>query len=266
MKKPDLIWVPDENKVLEYRKLSDTAEAFKILENDWLFSEKMWSLDLDDLNNLEKWYFSYRSLYSYKTKKRKLSKKEKQKFSDIEKSKWNLDVMNLVEISIWRLLEKYFYDTWENVRVRKTTTFDDVNSWMDYIIEFLDEKNKVSEIVWIDLTISENEYNLWKKSLRKKSNPSDYIDYIKNKEDKIFDFIPRLVLKLDRNLVYSFTNNFFTEVVEKWDTLTNEEIWENFLYAIDDLKNKKIDIHKEDFALKIQKVILDSKEKAKHLI
>jgi len=266
MRKTHLEWVPDKNNVLDYKYLSDTSKAFRILENWWLFNEPIWVLDLEDLNNLEKWYFWYSAWYSYRAKERNLSKKEEQKFNDIEKSKWNLDIMNLVEISIWRLLEKYFFDNWDNVRVRKTTTFDDVNSWMDYIIEFLDEKNKVSDIVWVDLTISEDEFNLWKKGLREKSKPLDYLDFMKNKKAQSFDFIPRLVLKLDRNLAYSFTNNYFVEIIEKWDTLNNDELEANFELAINDLNLKGIWLKEDLFSLQIQEVIDNSKQKAVKLI
>ena len=51
MKKPYLVWVPDKNNILYYDGLSDTSKAFKILENWWLLSESIWTLDLEDLNN-----------------------------------------------------------------------------------------------------------------------------------------------------------------------------------------------------------------------
>jgi len=263
-KKVDLL--SDKKEVLDYKNLTNIAKAFKILEEWGLTKWEIWNLDETDLANFEKWYFSYRALYTYSSKERKLSKRDKEKFRIIEKSKWEIDIMNLVEIAIWRLLEKYFFDNWDYVRIKKTTTFDDVNSWLDYIIEFLDDNGKVSEIVGIDLTVSNDRFNLAQKKLRDKSKPNDYLDYISNREWKVFDFIPRLVLKLDKNLVYSFTNNYFVEIIEKWDILNNEELEQNFEYAINDLQRKELVAKEQSFKLTIQEIILDSKEKAKNLI
>jgi hypothetical protein len=71
-----------------------------------------------------------------------------------------------------------------------------------------------------------------------------------------------LVLKLDKNLVYSFTNNYFTEITEKGDTLDYNELEKNFEYALDDLKRKKTQAKKNSFNSAISNIINDSKNKA----
>ena len=264
----ELNWVPDENQILEYTNLKKISDAFKDIKKPKKESDLLWWLDEIDSVNFRKWYESYSVLYTYPKVDRKLYWETKKKFDKVEKSKWDFDIMNLVEISAWRLLEKYFHDNWDNVRVRVTSKFDDFNWGVDYIIEFLETdenwKKIVWEVIWIDLTIASTISA--QKLNRVETKPLDYLEFIKKREWKEFDSIPRLVLKMDRNLIYSFTNNYFTEILDKWDILDDEDITKNFDYALDDLKSK---IHtskiEEELNISILNVISDSREKAQHL-
>ena len=139
MKKPNLPWVIDKEKILDYKNLLDISLLLKQIDKNISLSSKIKFLDDSDIKNIEKWYRSYNMIYSYPSVERKLPKEEIKKFEKIDNSKTDFDIMNLVEISTWRLLEKFFFDNGDNVRIGKTITFDDVNSWMDYIVEFLNK-------------------------------------------------------------------------------------------------------------------------------
>lgn len=270
MKKPDLVWVPDENNVLDYRELWSVCKALKMLDNWEQLPDIIWTNSKKYLDNLEEWYKSYKIIYSYPENERKLSPKEIKKFRDIEESKQGLDIMNLVEISAWRYLEKKFHDNWEDVRIRKTTNYDDVKSWMDYIIEYKtrgdDWEKIVSDVVWVDLTVSDDKMTLYRKSLREKSAPKDYLKMMKSRKNKKIWFIPRLVWKIDKNLIYSFTNSYFIKVLEEWKLLGDDLLEECFIEAIKVLEStKKLD-KKDELDESIISIISKSKEKAKHLI
>ncbi len=227
----DLV-VPDPNWVLNLKYLKP---IWKLLKSKWLDIWKN-NLEDEDIANLLNWYDWYKFIYSYPEKEHKLSKKWQWIFEKINKNKWEDDLMWLVEIAIWRLLQTEFENKWYDVRVRKTSNFDDITSWIDYIVEFHNKKWDISEVIWIDFTISERWADSLYKNVKKFSYPKDYKEYYEKRNWKKIWKIPRVVMKLSRDLAYSFTNNFFITVLEEWHLLDNEDIQENFEYAIQDIK------------------------------
>ena len=131
------VCVPDPNEVLDLKNLNPVWE---IIKNAWIIS---WANKLDDIDiaNVVNWYNLYKTAYSYPDREHKLSKKWEWIFEDINKQKWKSDIMWLVEIAIWRLLQNEYEKKGYDVRVRKTTNFDDVTSWIDYIVEYF-------KIIW----------------------------------------------------------------------------------------------------------------------
>jgi len=224
--------VPDPNNILDLKNLKPIA---KLLKN-WVEDVRWIKLDDEDISNLVNWLYNYKIIYSYPEKNRKLSKKWESIFKDIEKSKWEYDIMWLVEIAMWRLLQYEFEKKWYNVRLRKTTNFDDITSSIDYVAEFNDKEGNIKNIIAIDFTISEIWANSLYKNFKKETFPSDYKDYYTKKTWKKLRSIPRVVIKFDRDLAYSFTNNFFITVLEKWNLLNSDDLEENFDYAVQDLK------------------------------
>jgi len=224
--------VPDPNEVLDLRNLKPIWEIIKgnLTNFNWI------NLDDEDISNLMNWYNSYKYIYSYPEYEHKLSKKWKWIFEKINKDKWKEDIMWLVEIAIWRLLQVEFEKRWYDVRVRKTSNFDDITSWIDYIVEYLDNNWNIWEVIWIDFTISERWADSLVKNIKKYSSPEDYKKYYERKTQEKIWKIPRVVMKLSRDLAYSFTNNFFISVLEEWQLLDNEDIQENFDYALQDIK------------------------------
>ena len=223
---------PDPNEILNLKYLKPIGKIIKsdMTDFNWV------KLDDEDISNLMNWYSSYQIIYSYPETEHKLSKKWKWIFEKISISKWKEDLMWLVEIAIWRLLQNEFEKKGYDVRVRKTSNFDDITSWIDYITEFHDKQWNISEVVWIDFTISERGADSLTKNLKKYSDPEDYKKYFEKKNEKKIWKIPRVVMKLSRDLAYSFTNNFFISVLEGWHLLDSEDISENFTYAIEDIK------------------------------
>lgn len=238
----DLV-VPDPNNVLKREYLNPVWEILKGNISDINRS----NLDNEDISQLLNWYENYKIIYSYPENKHKLSKKWKWIFEEINISKWKSDIMWLVEISIWRLLQNEFEDKGYDVRIRKTTNFDDVTSGIDYVVEFKDEQWNLSDIIWIDFTISEIWADSLYKNLKKEAHPEDYKIYYEKKYNKKLKTIPRVVISLSRDLAYSFTNNFFFDVLEKGHLLDNEDIKENFEYAIEEIQ--KLDIWSKKFQI-----------------
>lgn len=232
-------WFPDPNNIFDYKNLKPIWELLKLIDSWKEFGNIYW-LDDEDIENIKKWYENYKLLYSYRpSSDRVYTKQQREKFKNLDKSKWKYDLMNLVEISIGRLLEKSFMDNWDEVRIRKTTTYDDVNSWLDYVIEFFDDDWKVSNVVWVDLTVSEKQWDSLYKTHKKVSSPVEYLSYLAKKNSIKLNSIPRVVITIDRDLAYSFTNNYFIDIVEKWNILSADDLESCFLYAVEDLKQVK---------------------------
>ncbi len=233
-------WVFDENKIFNL-VIKDIWYILKSI-SEWneINPQKLHKIDSADLDNLSSWYEKYKIISSYPTNKdRILSERDENLIDEIKSKKWNLDLMNLVEISIWGLLEKSLEDSGFNVRVRKTSDFDDLKAWIDYIVEYLDENRNITNLVWIDLTTSGDYHTIDRKKDRKTTTPLDYIDYIKSRKwIEIKNYIPRLVLHIDRDFAFSMTNKYFEQVVKKWDLLDWEDISDIVSFAIDDLEIK----------------------------
>lgn len=233
-------WVIDENKIFNL----DTKDVWYILKSisEWneINYQKLHKLDTRDLDNLSSWYEKYKIISSYPQKKdRILSERDKNLISEIKSKKWNLDLMNLVEISIGWLLEKSLEDSWFNVRVRKTSDFDDFKSGIDYIVEYLDENRNIKNLVWIDLTTSTDYHTIDRKKDRKMTKPLDYIEYLKSRKwIEIKNDIPRLVLHIDRDFAFNMTNKYFEQVLKQWDLLDWEDISGIVNSAIEDLEIK----------------------------
>jgi hypothetical protein len=234
---------------------------WKIIKN-WLTDIKNNNLDNEDISNLLNWYNDYNIIYSYPEGVNKLSKKWDWIFDKINQNKWEEDLMWLVEIAIWRLLQAEFEKRWYDVRVRKTSNFDDITSWIDYVVEFNNKKWEIYEVVWVDFTISEKWADSLYKNVNKSSNPKDYKKYFEKKNGKKLWKISRIVMKLSRDLAYSFTNNFFITVLEEWHLLDNENIKENFKYALEDIKW----INTWNTKFKISHVLEDTKSKTNKLL
>lgn len=233
-------WVYDENNVLNPWTKDIWYSLKSIFEWSEINPQKLYKIDLQDLDNLSSWYDKYKIISSYPEKKDRIfSEKDKNLIAEIKSKKWNLDLMNLVEISIGWLLEKSLEDSGFNVRVRKTSDFDDFKSWIDYIVEYLDENRNITNLVWIDLTISGDYHTIDRKKDRKTTKPLDYIDYLKSRKwIEIKNDIPRLVLHIDRDFAFSMTNKYFEQVLEKWDLLDSEDISGIVNSAIKDLEIK----------------------------
>lgn len=231
----DSVWIPDPNEVLDRRNLNPIWEAIK--SN---FSNiDLIDLDDQDISNLMNWYNNYKIAYSYPELNHKYSNKWQWILEKQSIEKWKSDIMWLVEISIWRLLQYIFEMNWGNVRVRKTTNHDDVMSWLDYIVEFYEEDWGIKKFLWIDFTVSEEWALSLYKNQKKESSPDDYNSYYRKKYNKKIGVIPRIVMSLDKDLAYSFTNNFFITVLEKWWLLDDEDIEMNIEYSKQDINKSK---------------------------
>ena len=253
----DLV-VPDPNEVLNTKYLKP---IWKILKNEW---KNIWQskLEDEDISNLLNWYESYKIIYSYPETEHKLSKKWKWIFEKINKQKWKEDLMWLVEIAIWRLLQAEFEKRDYDIRIRKTSNFDDITSWIDYVVEYYDNNWNVNEVIWIDFTISDRWADSLAKNFKKKSYPEDYKKHFEKRNWRKLKSIPRVVIKLSRDLAYSFTNNFFITVLEEWHLLDNDNISENFEYALQDVRWLNIGSSK----FEISHVLENTKSKTNKLL
>jgi hypothetical protein len=171
--------------------------------------------------------------------------------------------MNLVEIAFWRLLEKEFNKTLKNVNIRKTTTYDDTFSWIDYIIEYLDDKWNVSWVVGVDLYSWDNSETLKEKEKKRKYTKA--IEYEKYRGKRIYE-IPRIVIQSDRNLLYSFTNNYFAEVYDSGEILDSKKLQEILNYSLEDLVGREILWTENKLSKNVKNLVEDSKWKVKELI
>lgn len=230
-------WIYDENEIIT--PLTKNIGSSLRLISEWNLLNEINNLDKDDLLNLFSWYEKYKIISSYpSSRNKKFLDQDTDFISSIKSKKWKCDLMNLVEISISSLLEKSLFDLKYEVRVRKTSDFDDFRSGIDYIVEYFDKDKKLTKVVWIDLSISDNSADIETKKLQKRSKPIDYIKYARKKHNLNLESVPRLVLHIDRDYAFSLTNNYFVSVLEKWNLLDSDEINDILLYSTQDLENK----------------------------
>lgn len=254
-------WVYDPECILDVWFLYKIAKTLKQFEHNEFYPEIKW-FDENDVDNLRKWYAVYQKFYSYETKNKiNITDKQKKIIKKHEKQKWDKDLMSLIEISFLRLLENQFIKSWENVKIRKTSVYDDTFSGIDYIIEYLDDKWDIVSTIWVDLYSWNNEEKLEEKKERKFSTPIEYLQY--RKENNIWYFwrIPRVVFHVDRNLLYSFTNNYFTEIYENWKILDSGKIDEVLNYSLEDLYNKWIFWGEKELFYKTKCLVSEWREK-----
>lgn len=230
-------WIYDENEIIT--PLTKNIGSSLRLISEWNLLNEINNLDKDDLLNLFSWYEKYKIISSYpSSRNKKFLDQDTDFISSIKSKKWKCDLMNLVEISISSLLEKSLFDLKYEVRVRKTSDFDDFRSGIDYIVEYFDKDKKLTKVVWIDLSISDNSADIETKKLQKRSKPIDYIKYARKKHKLNLESVPRLVLHIDRDYAFSLTNNYFVSVLEKWNLLDSDEINDILRYSTQDLENK----------------------------
>lgn len=230
-------WIYDENEIIT--PLTKNIGSSLRLISEWNLLNEINNLDKDDLLNLFSWYEKYKIISSYpSSRNKKFLDQDTDFISSIKSKKWKCDLMNLVEISISSLLEKSLFDLKYEVRVRKTSDFDDFRSGIDYIVEYFDKDKKLTKVVWIDLSISDNLADIETKKLQKRSKPIDYIKYARKKHNLNLESVPRLVLHIDRDYAFSLTNNYFVSVLEKWNLLDSDEINDILRYSTQDLENK----------------------------
>lgn len=224
----------DNHEVLDLSFLKPIWEIISKIDKwesvEWI---KWWK-------NIYNWYNDYKVMYWYSDLYNKKTPKQLEIIQEISSKKNNSDIMNLVEIAIWRLVEKYFNDKFSNVRVRKTSLWDDYFWSIDYILEFKDSEWEIESAVWVDLTVIESINNieldrrLLEKKKKKTTKPMDYIKYINWTNKWNIQEIPRIILHFNKDIAYHFTNNYFADVFEKWKILSNDEINSDLDYAIDD--------------------------------
>jgi len=231
------IQLADSNEVLDLEFLKPIWRILSLLDT-WKSIEWIkWA------KKVEEWYKIFKVMYSYTDSYNKKTWYQEDIISKISAKKENCDLMNLVEISVWRLLESYFSSKLDNVRVRKTTMADDYLWSVDYIIEFKWENWKIDSAVWVDLTVFESmdEYELERRLIDKKkkkhTKPLDYIKYIQWTWKWNIQEIPRIILHFNKDVAYHFTNNYFADIFEKWKILSDEQIRANLDYAIDDFND-----------------------------
>lgn len=246
-KKPYILWnnfngLNDKNNVLEPLLLWPIWEFFSIREN-WFYYDPIieWSkVDKLDLKKLEEWYEKFIIENTYPSLNSEYKKWEI--FNQIEKRKWNYDFMNLVEISVWKLLESKLNE-WKAkdsyVILRTTTKEDDIKWWIDYIVEFY-ENWKLDNVVWIDVTTSRKSFINKENKHRDFTFPRDYCDFYRKKTWEKLKKMPRIILEIPKDISYSYTNEFFKSVLEEWNALNDEHIKDSFGYWLDELSKKNI--------------------------
>lgn len=232
-------WIYDENEIITSLTKNIGAAMKSFSADTFYIKENNSKLDDIDFLNLFSWYEKYKIISSYpSSRNKKFLDQDTDFISSIKSKKWKCDLMNLVEISVSSLLEKSLFDLKYEVRVRKTSDFDDFRSGIDYIVEYFDKDKKLTKVVWIDLSISNNSADIETKKLQKRSKPIDYIKYARKKHNLNLESVPRLVLHIDRDYAFSLTNNYFVSVLEKWNLLDSDEINDILLYSTQDLENK----------------------------
>lgn len=189
---------------------------------------------------------------------------------ELEKNQYILN--EVIEYCILDLLKLFFEN--ENIKVFKSSLYDDIKSKIDLIIEW--KKNTI----WVDITISSNKKILSDKSLKNNILPTEYNIYLwkktqKNK-GKIFienpKRIERIVLPFEPNLAQIFLNEYIDmirteENPEKIDASTVQIAWEESLqrYTKDEIdkQNKWFykNIEKEDIMENINSVIEETQYK-----
>ena len=151
----------DKNEILDLEFLKPIWEVLSKIDS---WEEVEW------FDKIKDWYNTFKIVYSYTDAYNPKTKEQLSRIKEISNKKDSSDIMNLVEIAIWRLLESYFSNKMNNVKVRKTSIWDDYFGSVDYIVEFKWEDWKVESAVWIDLTVleSSNELELKRRLLQKK--------------------------------------------------------------------------------------------------
>lgn len=243
----DLDVINDENRVLNWKILNPIWLLISTLDKKnidkdclSLLKQKLTNkyFDWEDFDSIVSWYTDYSLMHTYPSRDVNLWDRTKKIDSFIEWSKDRFDLMNIIEIWVSRLLEEKYKNKWHNVRVMKTTKWDDYHAKLDYIVEFFYDNNKFKTSIWIDLTLSANPFTIYEKQKYKSSKPLDYMNYLKRRKIRLKSWkIPRIVLDLDKDLIYSFINSFYEEVLNNsWKLLESDQVKDVYNYALEELE------------------------------
>lgn len=124
---------------------------------------------------------------------------------------------DLIELIILELLKSHLSDEW--VHIYKTSEFDDIKSWLDYILIW-----KHWGKLGIDLTLSTSEASIEKKNLQTTWLPIEFLASVEGREYIIkngkiliknlkWSKIKKYVLPLEPQLVQFFINEYIDQIV-----------------------------------------------------
>ena len=190
-------------------------------------NEYLSEMEKREANNIRNWYSERKKTNWYEIRNPNLRKilDNDNAIKSLNQS-WKLDknqalLNELIETALLDLLQFHFRDKW--IRVIKTSKYDDIKSWIDYILEIWTED--WIEYIWIDLTLSSNHEIIEWKNNRKKTNPLEFSIIRTWKSQESMVEIPsnirlnmdRKVLVLEPNFVQIFLYEYMDMVRVKED-------------------------------------------------
>ncbi len=170
-------WIEIDNNIISPIQLKKMITAANTKENT----------EDKETQNIRKRIEHRRQKFSYSSKnqsvKKQLSKdKSIQNLKSNKKLSQNQSILNeLIEICIRDLLWYYLFKEKQDMKVILASEYDNIKSWVDFIIEF--ETDEWIDYYWLDLTLSSNEDILKKKETKITAEPLEF-SIVKNWYDK----------------------------------------------------------------------------------
>lgn len=189
--------------------------------------------------NLNKWFqHKWKTTYGTKDPKAVSTLYSDRAVNALKKSgslNENQKILNdLIEYAIWDLLQAMLED--QNVTVLNTSVYDDIKSWIDYILV-----SESGEALAIDLTLSSSEEIIDTKRNRWSALPIEYNISVKNtpfeiRDNKVWikwhrERMEKVVLPMEPFLIQKFVMEYVDQIVsfdnpEEINTTVAWEAWE----------------------------------------
>lgn len=214
----------NDKKILLLYSIFPAQKKQEIVDQCWgSDQEKVWAV------NMRNWFLSRKSAI-YKTRSTQLrdylNRETQSTIERFPENEIEIAFNHVLELAVGDLLNALFSES-QGINIRKTSPYDDINAWIDYIWVSPDG------LIWIDLKLipikkEEDKALLWirQDADRSVSKPFEFSHVSANTRWRVAGgfkstprlhmkdsiTIPRYVYALDRTMIYLFVQEYFLSI------------------------------------------------------